>query len=297
MKKILIYTSIVLLSFACNNQGNNDPTSTTGNKNANTGTSKYATRIEIPSINESDIFLYHTTTVNGKENVTYSISHNKERKHCRWTAFTFDPSNRSIKWQRASWKNTEWQGDPFQPDPELPNNYVMTKGDINNNGFVRGHIVASYDRVYSKNANEQTFYYSNISPMYSKFNTGAWNDCEQNVQNWGRNSSFCDTLYIVKGATIREGEYRTVGTCPTVPNYYFMTLLCLKNNTYKALGLLFKHENNNSRTIVCSIDQLENFTGIDFYCNIPDAVEKIVEKRSDPTLWPGLRNYTLFEDL
>ena len=297
MKKILIYTCIIFLSYACDNQGNNDPTSTTGNKNANTGTSKHATRIEIPSISENDIFLYHTTTVNSKENITYSISHNKERKHCRWTAFTFDPSNRSIKWQRASWKNTEWKGDPFQPDPELPNNYVMTKGEINNNGFVRGHIVASYDRVYSKDANEQTFYYSNISPMYSKFNTGTWNDCEQNVQNWGRNSSFCDTLYIVKGATIREGEYRTVGTCPTVPNYYFMTLLCLKNNTYKALGLLFKHENNNSRTIVCSIDQLENFTGIDFYCNIPDAVEKIVEKRSDPTLWPGLRNYILFEDL
>lgn len=284
----------MLLFCACENtmqSGGSVP----GNRNANsTASGKYATRIEVPMISKADIFLSHTTTVTGKENVTYSIAHNAERKHCRWTAFTFDPSNRAIKWQRASWKNTAWEGDPFQPNPDLPSGYVMTKDEINRNGFVRGHIVASYDRVYSKDANEQTFYYSNISPMYSSFNTGAWNDCERNVQNWGRNSGFCDTLYVVKGATIREGEFRKVGSCPTVPDHYFMALLCLKKNTYKAIGLLFEHENGESLTTVCSIDELESFTGIDFFCNIPDAVEYAVERNVDPTLWNGLSGYVMF---
>ena len=299
MKKLLILTCAAVLFCACNENVSNNGTAP-GNKNANSADmGKYATRIEIPSIEKGDIFLSHTTVVGGRENVTYSISHNAARKHCRWTAFTFDSSNRGINWKRDNWESSEWGGDPFQPNPDLPENYVMNDREIWNSGgterFVRGHVVASYDRVYSKDANEQTFYYSNISPMYSRFNTGAWSDCEGVVQKLGRNGSFCDTLYVVKGATIREGEYRTVDYCPTVPNYYFMALLCLKNNTYKAIGLLFEHEKGPSKTNVCNIDRLESFTGIDFFCNIPDVVENAVERNYDPALWIGLSNYAVFE--
>lgn len=289
MKTLLKALLILPLLLSCDSNDIGETKGIPGNRNINPEEIKYARRIEMPALDSEDIFIAHTTTINSKENITYSISHNAGRKHCRWTAFTFDPSNRSIKWKRDNWENTEWGGDPFQPNPDMPENYVMTKSEINRNGFVRGHIVASYDRVYSKDANEQTFYYSNISPMYSRFNTGAWNECEGLVQGWGRNNTFCDTLYIVKGGTIREGEYRTVGTCPTVPNHYFMALLCLKNNTYKAIGLLFKHENGNSQTEACSIDYLEDFTGIDFFCNIPDVVENAVEKEFNTPSWIGLK--------
>ena len=294
MKKLLTVLLIALTIAACDTtpRGN----AVTGNTNANTGMGKYAGRIEIPALTDGDLFVTHTTTVNGKENVTYSISHNAERKHCRWTAFTFDPSNRAINWSRDNWDHTEWEGDPFQTDPKMPETSVMTDREIWNTGgterFVRGHIVASYDRVYSKDANEQTFYYSNISPMNSRFNTGAWNDCESMVQTLGRSKEFCDTLYIVKGGTIREGQYRSVGRCPTVPDYYFMALLCLKDNAYKSIGLLFKHMNGESRTEVCSIDYLEDFTGIDFFCNIPDHIERNLEKSYNPVQWKGLNNYT-----
>ena len=298
MKKTLLALLTLILLVSCNETGGNDiPQVDPSNKNANTSQAgKYASRIEIPAIESGDLFLSHTTTVNGKENITYSIAHNPTRKHCRWTAFTFDPSNRAISWKRDNWDNTEWGGDPFQPNPDMPANYVMTKDEINRNGFVRGHIVASYDRVYSKDANEQTFYYSNISPMYSRFNTGAWSDCEGLVQGWGRNKTFCDTLYIVKGGRIREGEYRTVGSCPTVPDYYFMALLCLKNNSYKSIGLLFKHVNGTSQTEVCTIDFLERFTGIDFFCNVPDIVENTIERQYSIGSWSGLNKYTEVEE-
>ena len=301
MEKTLLAILTLILLVSCNETGTETPAIDINNKNANTGQmGKYATRIEIPAIGSGDIFLSHTTTVNGKENITYSIAHNAKRKHCRWTAFTFDSSNRGINWKRDSWDYTEWGGDPFQPCPDMPENYMMNDREIWNSGgnerFVRGHIVASYDRVYSQDANEQTFYYSNISPMYNRFNTGAWSDCEGLVQGWGRNSGFCDTLYIVKGGTIREGEYRTVGICPTVPNYYFMALLCLKNNTYKSIGLLFKHENGVSRTEVCTIDFLERFTGIDFFCNIPDNVENTIERQYSAGSWSGLNNYIEVEE-
>ena len=292
IKTLLFATLALIITVSCSDD-NDSPAK--GNVNANVGLAKYTGRIEVPAMNEEELFIAHTTTENGKVTITYSLSHDPKRKHCRWTAFTFDASNRAKDWNRQNWDTTEWKGDPFQPNPEIPDEYVMTKNEINRNGFDRGHIVASADRLYSQEANEQTFYYSNISPMYRPFNTGAWLDCEGLVQGWGRNSAFCDTLYIVKGGTIREGEYRTVGSCPTVPNHYFMALLCLKNNTYKAIGLLFKHENGESQTQVCSIDRLEAFTGIDFFCNVPDAVEDVIEKNCRPTQWTGLNNYKLIE--
>lgn len=291
MKKISVLFAIIIAITACNHHSEQDG-GTQENINANKSTHKYARRIEIPALSNDDIFLTHTTNVNGKESITYSISQNQKRRHCRWTAFTFNPGNREKNWSRNDWKQTEWKGDPFQKTPEFPETVEMTKSQINGNGFARGHIVASEDRVYSKDANEQTFYYSNISPMHYDFNSGAWLDCEGVVRNsWGRSSNFCDTLYVVKGATIREGEYRTVGTCPTVPNHYFMAVLSLKANKYQAIGLLFEHVDGYSKTQVCSIDHLENFTGIDFFCNIPDQVEDVVERIYIPAKWPDLTNY------
>lgn len=292
MKIFLKFFSIIFIFVACSNE-DDTPIVDPNNTNANIEQGKYAYRIEIPRITDDDIFISHCTTVNGKENITYSLAHNKERKHSRWTAFTFDASNRDIKWKRDNWDNTEWGGDPFQPDPELPKEYVFTKDEINKNGFVRGHIVASYDRVYSKDANEQTFYYSNMSPMLSRFNTGIWSDLEGMVQNWGRNKSFCDTLYIVKGGTISEGMYDIKGTCPTVPKYYFMALLgLLPNKTYQAIGFWFEHKSWHSgelKDYAMSIDELEEKCGIDFFCNLNDNLEKAVEKQYYINQWKGLQ--------
>ncbi len=291
----LLFLTILIIS-GCNDSENLPEYINPDNKNANIGGEKYSTRIEIPALNEDDIYLTHSTTVNGKERITYSISHNAERKHCRWVAFTFDSGNRSITWKRDNWEKTEWGGDPFQPDPELPEDYVFTKNEINQNGYVRGHLVASYDRVYSKNANEQTFYYSNISPMLSRFNTGLWSKLEQCVQGWGRNSSFCDTLYIVKGGTISNGFYKTKTnekglTCKTIPDYYFMALVSRYQNTYKAIGFCFPHKEYLSGQLqdyAVSIDSLESMCGIDFFCNLPDKLENTIEKKFYFSNWTGL---------
>ena len=74
-----------------------------------------------------------------------------------------------------------------------------------------------------------------------------------------------------------------------------MAILCTKSNTYKSIGLLFKHINGTSQTEVCSIDHLESFTGIDFFCNLPDKLENAVERLCNPNSWSGLNNYTLIK--
>lgn len=289
-KKILHTLLFATLLAACSGSdegGGTDP----NNTNANTEGGTYATRYEVPALNDDDIFHTYTTSENGKEQVTYSVSFNKERKHSRWVAFTFESNNREIKVDRSN---------KFQPDPGYIGQHTMTSSQINNNGFQRGHLVASYDRVYSQEANEQTFYMSNISPMIGSFNSDAgkentslWNDLEYKInqagKGWGRNKDFADILYIVKGGTITEGKYTTKGSCPTVPTHYFMAIVRKKNNLYHAVAFLLPHVNSLAdkqlSNYAVTIDELEDFTGIDFFCNLPDRLENAIESKIEKNIW------------
>ena len=52
---------------------------------------------------------------------------------------------------------------------------------------------------------------------------------------------------------------------------------------YKAIGFWFEHKNNNDRSLVpyvVNISELEQLTGIDFFCNLPDDIERKVESVS-----------------
>lgn len=267
------------------------------NVNANSTSIPYATGLEVPHLDSNNQFLARTTTYNGKKVLTYVMEYNKEKKHSKWVAFTFQADTRAINWKRANWDSTEWGGDPFQADPDIAAGERTELEDYYYEyPYVRGHLLASYDRVYSKDANEQTFYLSNISPMLSSFNSGdysMWNEMEGNVQSWGRNSTFCDTLFVVKGGTIRDGEIATgdVNYLPlqknglTVPKYYFAAVLCKKMTetgaTYKAIGFWFPHKPSLTGKLadyVIPVSELEVKTGIDFFCNLPDALEESVEE-------------------
>ena len=260
------------------------------NDNANTG-NKYARMLEIPHLDSSRQFVTHSTTYNGRETVTYSLEYDRKMHHSKWVAFQWYDVVNEKHWYRSNWYSTSWGGDPFQADPSIVD--CPDRSYFTGSGGVRGHICASEDRVYSKDANEQTFYYSNMTPMNYDFNGGFWADLEIAVRDtWAYKATFCDTLYVVKGGTIREGEYSwsNNGKLP-VPKHYFMALLCRKSGTYKAIGFWVEHKSVVSETFsncAVSIDELERLTGIDFFCNLPDKIEEAVESTFYPGVW-GLR--------
>ena len=59
-----------------------------------------------------------------------------------------------------------------------------------------------------------------------------------------------------------------------------MAILRVKNGVYNAVGFWVKHENNKDNKLAkyaVSIKELEEKTGIDFFCNLPDNIERPVE--------------------
>lgn len=255
--------------------------------------------IELPALRNgaNDIFLSPTTTFSGEKVITYSMEYDKSKKHARWIAFKYYNVTGQTNWNRNDWKQTEWGGDPWQSDPRVPQSDQRTQSDFGKQGYVRGHICASSDRLYSKDANEQTFYYTNMSPQTYNFNgAGTWYDLEGKVRTWGRSSTFRDTLYVVKGGTIDKEsqikEYISNDKTKPVPKYYFMALLCKKGETYKAIGFWmdqFAATKPALSECARTIDELEELTGLDFFHNLPDNLEEAVESKYAISAWTGLQ--------
>ena len=251
--------------------------------------SGYASMLEIPALKGGSMnqFITHTTKRNGKDYPTYSLEYSYKYKHSYWIAYRFDNTT----------GGNVGRNEAYKPDPELPSQYAAKHNDYTNSGYTRGHLCASSDRQYSKEANQQTFYMSNISPQSGNgFNQSgsAWNTGEDKVQAWGYNiSRSTDTLYVVKGGTIGEGMIKGyIKNEIAIPKYFFMAVLFRGGDNYKAIGFYMPHENlkddpdkKDPKKYLMSIDALEQETGIDFFHNLPDNIENTVEATYNVNDW------------
>lgn len=251
--------------------------------------SGYASMLEIPALKGGSMnqFITHTTKRNGKDYPTYSLEYSYKYKHSYWIAYRFDNTT----------GGNVGRNEAYKPDPELPSQYAAKHNDYTNSGYTRGHLRASSDRQYSKEANQQTFYMSNISPQSGNgFNQSgsAWNTGEDKVQAWGYNiSRSTDTLYVVKGGTIGEGMIKGyIKNEIAIPKYFFMAVLFRSGDNYKAIGFYMPHENlkddpdkKDPKKYLMSIDALEQETGIDFFHNLPDNIENTVEATYNVNDW------------
>lgn len=251
--------------------------------------SGYASMLEIPALKGGSMnqFITHTTKRNGKDYPTYSLEYSYKYKHSYWIAYRFDNTT----------GGNVGRNEAYKPDPELPSQYAAKHNDYTNSGYTRGHLCASSDRQYSKEANQQTFYMSNISPQSGNgFNQSgsAWNTGEDKVQAWGYNiSRSTDTLYVVKGGTIGEGMIKGyIKNEIAIPKYFFMAVLFRSGDNYKAIGFYMPHENlkddpdkKDPKKYLMSIDALEQETGIDFFHNLPDNIENTVEATYNVNNW------------
>lgn len=260
-----------------------------------TPTRQITARMEAPKplSDGSTVLLSHSTVEGrGREVMTYCMEYDKRKMHSRWIAFRFDGDTR----ERAVSRSNE----PFADDPELADELHIGRNGFGS-GYDRGHLCASADRLYSTEANENTFYMSNMSPQLSSFNQGYWVTFEGYVQKLGRNESFADTLYVVKGGTVKDNQVKTYLTRPNgarvaVPKYYYMALLKVKNGVYSSIAFWMEHKeygysnkDHAPRSVIkshaVSVNRLEELTGIDFFTNLPDSKEESIENQLVTANW------------
>ena len=244
-----------------------------------------ARRLEMPQLkgDADERYLVHRvrSASSGQDSIlNYAIGYDARWHHPRWVAFRFDPETRPTRVKRSG---------KFTFDPLLAPSERLTGQTYPGKVYDRGHLVASHDRVFSQEANEQTFYMSNMTPQVKQFNQKYWVALERLVQDLGRNNSFADTLYIAKGGAINDPndfvEVLTVeGKKVPVPRHNYMALLKVKNGTYSSIGFWLENKDygraGKKEDMVkhaVTIAKLEELTGINFFHNLPDAIEKRIE--------------------
>ena len=260
---------------------------------------------ELPAFSSNNVFVPHYVTLDGKKSLNYSIEWNNSMHHAQWVAYRFDKSNIAQNVTRSS---------EFIPDPELPESMRIDNSYHTSDGFDRGHLCPSGDRLVSEEANMQTFYFSNMSPQLNSFNSGIWQKLESEVNYWGKliASGKYDTVYVAKGGTLDnllvnfQGKIKGMdGIIPTTdgngltvkglpcPAYYYMAILAVSKGKYTSIAFYVPHAESNqadfsaadAQQYVLSVDEPEAKTGQDFFFNLPDDVENEVEKSADVSAW------------
>lgn len=247
------------------------------------------TGLELPAHVAHCLTLTHTINLNGKDVVNYTTEYDTINYVPRWVAFKF--------YKDINVKNVERTDDGFHNDPSLPRRFQFAD-NVHFTPYQRGHMCASADRTVSSTANEQTFYFTNMSPQLGDFNVNIWAALESQVRTWRERY---DTLYVVRGGILSTNKTITVsGKKMNVPSKYWMALLGRKGDNFSAIAFCLDHKayggdqkfSTHAATIsnaALSIDSLETLTGIDLFPSLPDNLETAVESQLTKAAWYGLK--------
>lgn len=224
--------------------------------------------------NVEEKYLPTSTTHQLVVHQNYVLSYNEKYEQAEWVFYEAKvSSNRGGDFKRPY----------FIKDPKVKTGSADWK-NYKKSGYDKGHLCPAGDMKFSKQAFEDTFYTSNISPQKKDFNAGVWNRLEQKVRYW---ADKYDGIYVVTGGVLSEG-LKTIGSEKVaVPNYFYKVLLDVDHGNYKMIAFLVPHENSNKPLyeFVISVDEIEKKTGIDFFPILPDSIENRLEKSSDYKSW------------
>lgn len=293
---LLFFLSIFVV--ACDDNEENQDTNNVQNINKNIVKDEAAvSRLEFPRLKEgrSIVIVYRTNDYSKYDNdrVNYAVEWDCDKKSQRWSCYQMH------KGYTGSYSRVV---DGYLNDPSLNKDDYWETDYIYGSGYEHGHICPNADRKYSYMANYQTFYMTNMQPQYHKFNgytssgadkgEGLWVRMEGKVRDWTP-ASTNDTLYVCKGGTI-DNEDQIIGRINgklIIPKYFFMACLMKNSMGYRAVGFWAEQQSNEWHddeplsTYVVTIDKLEELTGIDFFCNLPDNIENEIESKVALKAW------------
>ena len=163
----------------------------------------------------------------------------------------------------------------------------MTTYDYKGSGYDRGHMCPSADMKWSPAAQHDCFYMSNICPQNRRLNSGAWSKLENACRRWAKSEG---NIYIVCGPVFdKQRKQLTIGRDlrVRVPNGFFKVVLSTRKGHEKAIGFYYSNRDSHQtmNAAAMSVDQVERLTGMDFFPQLNDVLEKRLEANFDLREW------------
>jgi endonuclease G len=161
--------------------------------------------------------------------------------------------------------------------------------------YSRGHLIPNASRNGNRDMQLQTFYVTNSVPQVQDgFNGGIWQRLEAGLQSVAES----ERIYIVTGVAFEKmGEERDVVYTMArddvkrvpVPKYFYKVALKVAYDDAgevcdaQSVGFWFENRSYKGGFVehTQSVDTIEEWTGFDFFPNLPDDVEVRAETNAN----------------
>lgn len=230
---------------------------------------------------------YVVSTYYDGSNRNYTHLYDKATYTSLWTAYHLNASHMGSYSRPDEWS--------FSPKISQADQVDLCKSSYKST-YSRGHMIPNASRNGIRNMQLQTFYVTNAVPqIQDNFNGGIWQKLEAALQSIAES----EEIYIVTGVAFsKAGETRSITYTAAkddtkkvpVPNYFYKVALKVNKSgntvtSASAVGFWFEHKTYSDTydKHAVSVDQIEKWTGFDFFVNLPDHLESSAEANSSWT--------------
>lgn len=243
--------------------------------------------LELASIKEDGTrYVVNTTYAGEKRN--YTVFYDTEMMAPLWTAYPLNSSHMGNTERPKDWY--------YNPDIDEKFQIKVCDGSYTAySGYSRGHMCPNASRDGNRTMQLQTFYVTNQVPqVQDSFNSGIWSTLEGEVQKLANK----EEIFVTTGVSFHKGnetpqiQYISPKKHPDqqvpIPPYFYKLVLRVKYvaaSVTDASCIAFWFENrayiqDKFHNHSCSVDQVEEWTGFDFFVNLPDEIENVAEAKN-----------------
>lgn len=204
----------------------------------------------------------------------YTLSYVEKHEQAEWVAYYADSLFITTKTRRTN---------NFKSDTAVHSGSA-TIYDYRGSGYDKGHLCPASDMQISKQAMNESFYMSNMSPQKPEFNRGGWQQLEELTRKWTLNEG---QLFIITGPILHDSLPKIGKNKVSVPKYYYKILFDYTKPEIKAIAFLMPNKliTRPLQEYIVPIDSIETLTGIDFLNELHYSLEKKIEKGNNYLIW------------
>ena len=237
------------------------------------------------------------TVYNGSTR-NYTIAYDTNKYTTYWVAYNIKSS------YLGSGSGSGWDYDYSEGAPATSKqvNVTDTYSTYNNgSGHAKGHLIPNASRNGNSDMQQQTYLFPNSVPqIHNGFNNGIWSALEGAVQDIAEG----EEIFVVTGTAFNKGtttkaiNYTSTpsdsGKKVPIPNYFYKVVLKVNSTSSptsaKAIGFWFENKAYSSTDYTkyaVSVDQIEEWTGMNFFVNLSDSIEESAESNASWTTFSG----------
>ncbi len=259
------------------------------------------TWLELPAAMDGTDYENATVwTVKDGSTRNYTIAYDTSKYATYWVAYNLKASHMGSLERPTKWTYDYSTGAPAASKQVNVDNTYATYN--NGDGHAKGHLIPNASRNGDEEMQAQTFYYTNSVPQWQNgFNSGMWSTLEGAVQDIAQG----EEIFVVTGTSFNKGtttkaiSYTSTpsdsGKSVPIPNYFYKVVLKVNSTSNptsaKAIGFWFenkKYSNTDYTQYAVSVDQIEEWTGMNFFVNLSDSIEETAESNSS---WSSFQSF------